>query len=78
MVLIGGTVVAWQVSMFLGLVVGLLGLMLVCNALALLSAVCSIALYIYLTNDAPTLGFQADDLKAMVVAPPRLTRKRRR
>ncbi len=78
MVLIGGTVVAWQVSMFLGLVVGLLGLMLVCNALALLSAVCSIALYIYLTNDAPTLGFQADDLKAMVVAPRGLTRKRRR
>jgi len=72
------TAIAWNVSIFLGLVVGLLGLMLVCNFLALLSAVCSIALYIYLTNDAPTLGFQTDDLKAMVVAPLRSPRRRRR
>jgi len=73
-----GTALAWNVSLFLGLVVGLLGLIVVSNFLSLLSAVCSIALYIYLTNDAPTLGFQADDLKAMVVAPARSTRKRRR
>ncbi len=77
-VLVLGTVVAWNVSVFLGLVVALLGLMMLCNALALLSAVCSIALYIYLTNDAPTLGFQSDDLQAMVMAPARLAGKPRR
>jgi hypothetical protein len=69
---------AWNASVFLGLVVGILGLILACNALALFTAICSIALYIYLTNDAPTLGFQADDLRAMVIPPPRISRRHRR
>ena len=76
--LAGTTTLAWNVSIFLGLVVGLLGLMLAANALSLLGSICSIALYIYLTNDAPTLGFQADDLQAMVSERPRSKRRRHR
>ncbi|MEI6700297.1 MAG: hypothetical protein WCL38_00890 [Actinomycetota bacterium] len=74
----GSTAVAWNASRFLGLVVGLVGLLLAVNSLVLLSTIVSTALYIYLTNDAATLGFQTDDLKAIISPPPRRRSRRRR
>ena len=74
----GATAFAWNASQFLGLVVGLVGLLLAVNSLVLLSTIVSTALYIYLTNDAATLGFQTDDLKAIITPPPRRRSRRRR
>ncbi len=78
LLLAGSVAVAWNASKFLGLVVGLVGLLLAVNSLVLLSTVVSTALYIYLTNDAATLGFQADDLKAIISPPPSRRSRRRR